>query len=64
MCPFIVFLFSKEKFRDAQLHAARGSGRFIARSTPEPVVRQRLTGNPDSIVRRYFQTEPSTGEQE
>ena len=50
--------------RDAQLHAARGSGRFIARSTPEPVLRQRLTGNPDSIVRRYFQTEPSTGEQE
>ena len=50
--------------RGGQLHAARGSGHFIARSTPEPVLRQRLTGNPDSIVRRYFQTEPSKGEHE
>ena len=50
--------------RDARLHAARGSGRFIARSTPEPVLRQRLTGNPNAIVRKYFQTEPRKGEQQ
>ncbi len=36
------------------LHAEPGSGQFIKRGTPEPVLRQRLNGNPHSIMRKYF----------
>ena len=30
------------------------SGKVIKRGTPEPVLRQRLTGNPNSVMRKYF----------
>ena len=36
------------------LDAQPGSGQFIARGMPEPVQRQRLNGNKNSIVRKYF----------
>ena len=36
------------------LDAQPGSGQFITRGTPEPVLRQRLNGNKNSIVRKYF----------
>jgi dihydropyrimidinase len=37
-----------------QLQAEPGSGQFIKRSTPEPVLRQRLNGDSSSVVRKYF----------
>ena len=37
-----------------QLHVERGSGEFVVRSTPEPVLRKRLNGNPQSVMRKYF----------
>jgi dihydropyrimidinase len=39
---------------EAGLHAEPGSGQFIKRGTPEPVLRQRLNGNSNSIMRKYF----------
>ena len=39
---------------DGQLHAQAGSGQFIKRTTPEPVLRQRLNGDSSSVVRKYF----------
>ncbi|MDO8694912.1 MAG: amidohydrolase family protein, partial [Sheuella sp.] len=36
------------------LHAKPGSGQFVKRETPEPVLRQRLISNPNSIMRKYF----------
>ncbi|ANN79476.1 dihydropyrimidinase [Bordetella flabilis] len=36
------------------LHVERGSGRFLKRGTPEPVLRQRLNGNPDAILRTHL----------
>jgi dihydropyrimidinase len=36
------------------LQVAPGSGQFIKRGTPEPVLRQRLNGNPNSVMRKYF----------
>jgi dihydropyrimidinase len=44
---------------DGELKVARGSGQFIKRSTPEPVLRQRLNGNPNSVMRKYFSVDPS-----
>jgi len=44
---------------DGELKVARGSGKFIKRSTPEPVLRQRLNGNPNSVMRKYFSVDPS-----
>jgi dihydropyrimidinase len=44
---------------DGKLQAERGSGKFIKRSTPEPILRQRLTGNPNSVMRKYFSVDPS-----
>jgi dihydropyrimidinase len=40
------------------LQVERGSGKFIKRSTPEPVLRQRLTGNPNALTRKYFSVGP------
>ena len=37
-----------------QLKVARGSGQFIVRGTPEPVLRKRLNGNPQSVMKKYF----------
>ncbi|MDQ2148391.1 dihydropyrimidinase [Alcaligenaceae bacterium C4P045] len=41
------------------LDAERGSGRFLVRGTPEPVLRQRLNGNPNALVRKYFGSHPN-----
>ena len=37
-----------------RLQVERGSGQFIARGTPEPVLRKRLNGNPQSVMKKYF----------
>ncbi len=52
--PEIVTSGGRIVVRDGTLHAARGSGRFLRRGTPEPVLRQRLNGNPNSIMRKVF----------
>lgn len=44
---------------NGKLQAERGSGKFIKRGTPEPVLRQRLTGNPNSVMRKYFAVDPT-----
>ncbi|WP_459614832.1 dihydropyrimidinase [Bordetella sp. 2513F-2] len=44
-----------------RLHLERGSGRFLKRGTPEPVQRQRLCGNPNALVRKYFATDTQQG---
>ncbi len=43
---------------NGKLQVERGSGKFIKRGTPEPVLRQRLTGNPNSVMRKYFSVDP------
>jgi dihydropyrimidinase len=40
--------------RDGSLQVQRGSGRFLKRGTPEPVMRQRLKGESNSILRQFF----------
>lgn len=52
--PEIVTSRGRIVVRDGSLHAERGSGRFLKRGTPEPVLRQRLNGNPNSIMRKVF----------
>lgn len=52
--PEIVTSRGRIVVRDGALHAQRGSGVFLARGTPEPVLRQRLNGNPNSIMRKVF----------
>ncbi|MNT82267.1 phenylhydantoinase [compost metagenome] len=52
--PEVVISRGRVAVENGQLHVARGSGRFIKRGTPEPVLRQRLTGNPNALVRKYF----------
>lgn len=42
--------------QNSKLELARGSGQFVARSTPEPVLRKRLNGNPQSVMKKYFTT--------
>ena len=36
------------------LSASLGRGQFLSCGTPQPVLRQRLTGNTNSLVKRYF----------
>ena len=52
--PEVVVSAGRVVVENGVLHAERGSGRFIKRGTPEPVLRQRLSGNPNSIMRKYF----------
>ena len=52
--PEVVVSAGRVVVEEGVLHAARGSGRFIKRGTPEPVSRQRLNGNPNSLMRKYF----------
>ncbi|AOB29974.1 dihydropyrimidinase [Bordetella sp. H567] len=40
--------------RDGKLHVQRGSGQFLKRGTPEPVLRQRLKGESNSILRQFL----------
>jgi dihydropyrimidinase len=40
--------------RDGELHVERGSGQFLKRGTPEPVLRQRLKGESNSILRQFI----------
>lgn len=42
--------------REGKLGVDRGSGKFVVRSTPEAVMRKRLNGNPQSVMRKYFST--------
>ena len=37
-----------------KLSAKLGRGLFLPCGTPQPVIRQRLTGHPNSLVKRYF----------
>jgi len=39
---------------NGQLSAELGRGLFLPCGTPQPVIRQRMTGNPNSLVKRYF----------
>lgn len=57
--PEQVFSRGRLVVADGELKVARGSGKFVKRSTPEPVLRQRLNGNPNSVMRKYFSVEPS-----
>ncbi|MYZ43924.1 dihydropyrimidinase [Schauerella aestuarii] len=52
--PEIVVSRGRIVVEDGVLDAERGSGRFLVRGTPEPVLRQRLNGNPTALVRKYF----------
>ncbi|HCW19145.1 MAG TPA: dihydropyrimidinase, partial [Achromobacter sp.] len=52
--PEVVISRGRIAVENGELHVARGSGQFIKRGTPEPVLRQRLNGNPDALVRKYF----------
>jgi len=52
--PEIVVSRGRIVVEDGVLDAERGSGRFLVRGTPEPVLRQRLNGNPNALVRKYF----------
>lgn len=52
--PDIVVSAGRVVVEDGELHASPGSGRFISRTTPEPVMRQRLNGDLNSVMRRYF----------
>ena len=52
--PEVVISAGRVVVEKGTLLAERGSGRFIKRGTPEPVLRQRLSGNPNSIMRKYF----------
>lgn len=40
--------------RHGKLQVERGTGQFIVRGTPEPVLRKRLNGNPQSVMKKYF----------
>lgn len=42
---------------DGELLVAAGSGEFIARTTPEPVLRKRLVGDSSSVMKKYFSIE-------
>ncbi|MDO9025016.1 dihydropyrimidinase [Zwartia sp.] len=57
--PEQVFSRGRLVVADGELKVARGSGKFVKRSTPEPVLRQRLNGNPNSVMRKYFSVDPS-----
>ena len=57
--PEQVFSRGRLVVADGELKVARGSGRFVKRSTPEPVLRQRLNGNPNSVMRKYFSVDSS-----
>ncbi|GAB1578435.1 dihydropyrimidinase [Bordetella petrii] len=52
--PEVVVSRGRVAVEDGELRVERGSGRFLARGTPEPVLRQRLNGNPNALVRKYF----------
>ncbi|ARP83593.1 dihydropyrimidinase [Bordetella genomosp. 8] len=52
--PEIVTSRGRVVVRDGKLRVERGSGQFLKRGTPEPVLRQRLNGNPNSIMRKFF----------
>ncbi|CAM3583327.1 dihydropyrimidinase [Bordetella sputigena] len=52
--PEIVTSRGRVVIRDGSLRVERGSGQFLKRGTPEPVLRQRLNGNPNSIMRKVF----------
>lgn len=52
--PEIVVSRGRVVVENGVLDAERGSGRFLVRGTPEPVLRQRLNGNPNALVRKYF----------
>jgi len=54
--PEVVISRGRIAVENGELQVARGSGQFIKRGTPEPVLRQRLNGNPDALVRKYFST--------
>ena len=57
--PEIVVSRGRVVVEDGVLDAERGSGRFLVRGTPEPVLRQRLNGNPNALVRKYFGIHPN-----
>jgi dihydropyrimidinase len=57
--PEQVFSRGRLVVSDGELKVERGSGQFIKRSTPEPVLRQRLNGNPNSVMRKYFSVDVS-----
>lgn len=57
--PEIVVSRGRVVVEDGVLDAERGSGRFLIRGTPEPVLRQRLNGNPNALVRKYFGSHPN-----
>ena len=57
--PEIVVSRGRVVVEDGVLDAERGSGRFLVRGTPEPVLRQRLNGNPNALVRKYFGNHPN-----
>lgn len=40
--------------QNGELQVAAGSGQFLARSTPEPVLRKRLNGDSASVIKKYF----------
>ncbi len=52
--PMVVISRGRVVVDQGVLNAQPGSGQFIARGTPEPVLRQRTSGNQNSIVRKYF----------
>lgn len=52
--PEVVVSRGRVAVEDGELKVERGSGRFLQRGTPEPVLRQRLNGNPNALVRKYF----------
>src|SRR5690606_18359711 len=52
--PEVVVSRGRVAVEDRELKVERGCGRFLHRGTPEPVLRQRLNGNPNALVRKYF----------